>query len=69
MVKSEVILLIDDFRDIKHLASIVENRVALKRQVRREPSVRVIQCRTNDIDPNNKRHQDIEDSPNGNDQW
>jgi hypothetical protein len=51
MVEGEVVLLVYHLRDIKNLASVVKNGVALQRQMRREPSVRVVQCRSNDIYP------------------
>lgn len=55
--------LVDDSRDIVGLTQVVEDGIALDREICRLPDVGIIQCRGNDIDPEHQRGQNVQDSP------
>lgn len=63
-IKSKVIFLVDDLGNVEDGTGVVVDGVALKRKMGREPSVGVVQCRTNDVDPKDEGGEDVEDSPN-----
>lgn len=62
-IQLEPVFLVDDSGHVVHFAHIIVNRVALQRQVTRKPGVAVVDCGSDDVDPENERCEDVSDSP------
>lgn len=50
-VKGEIVLLIDDLGNVEDGTGVIVDGVTLQREMGREPSVGVVQCWANDVDP------------------
>lgn len=69
MVEKETILLVNHPEHVIYLTRIVEDGVALQWEMCGEPCVRVVKRRADDIDLEDKRRQNIKNSPNRHDKW